>query len=51
MGFLGILEDKKLSHVTATVILSEERGVINEDTVGLKRGKGKHGDIILIPQP
>ena len=51
MGFLGIIEDKKLTHVPATVILSEEQHVINEATVGLKRGTGKDADIILIPQP
>ncbi|KAH7075639.1 major facilitator superfamily domain-containing protein [Paraphoma chrysanthemicola] len=51
MGFLGILEDHKLPHVPATVILSEEQHVTNEATVGLKRGTGKDADIILIPQP
>mgnify|MGYP003624080342 CR=1 FL=1 len=51
MGFLGILEDKKLPHVPATVILSEEQHITNEATVGLKRGTGKDADIILIPQP
>ena len=51
MGFLGILEDNKLSHVPATVILSEEENVTNDNTVGLKRGSGKDADIVLIPQP
>ncbi|KAF2027514.1 MFS transporter-like protein [Setomelanomma holmii] len=51
MGFLGILEDYKLPHVPATVILSEEQHITNEATVGLKRGTGKDADIILIPQP
>ena len=51
MGFLGIIEDKKLSHVPATVILSEEQHITNEATLGLKRGTGKNADIVLIPQP
>ena len=51
MGFLGIVEDKKVSHVPATVILSEEKNQVNEATAGLKRGTGKDADIILIPQP
>ena len=52
MGFLGILEDNKLSHVPATVILSEESSTTpNEATAGLKRGTGKDADVILIPQP
>jgi hypothetical protein len=56
MGFLGILEDKHLAHVPATVTLSEEQNPIAvvEGTVpaaGLKRGTGKDADIILIPQP
>jgi hypothetical protein len=56
MGFLGILEDKHLTHVPATVVLSEERNplAVSEGTgavSGLKRGTGKDVDIILIPQP
>jgi hypothetical protein len=51
MGFLGILEDNRLSHVPATVILSEEQNQANETTAGLKRGTGRDADIILIPQP
>ena len=51
MGFLGILEDKKLAHVSATVVLSEEKDHVNEKTAGLKRGTGRDADIILIPQP
>jgi hypothetical protein len=51
MGFLGIIEDKKLSHVPATVILSEEQHTTNEATLGLKRGTGSNSDIVLIPQP
>ncbi|KAL6710782.1 hypothetical protein ACN47E_007839 [Coniothyrium glycines] len=52
MGFLGILEDKHLSHVPATVILSEQENQPSEAaTSALKRGSGKDVDIILIPQP
>jgi hypothetical protein len=56
MGFLGIIEDKHLAHVPATVVLSEEQNplTVAEGTVvpvGLKRGTGKDADIILIPQP
>lgn len=51
MGFLGILEDKKLQHVPATVILSEEQNATTDTTAGLKRGTGKDADIVLIPQP
>lgn len=51
MGFLGVLEDKHLAHVPATVILSEEEDQRTEATAGLKRGTGKDADIILIPQP
>lgn len=51
MGFLGILEDKHLAHVPATVVLSEEQTPQVTATSGLKRGTGKDADIILIPQP
>jgi hypothetical protein len=51
MGFLGILEDKKLTHVPATVILSEEQHLTTDTITGLKRGTGKDADIVLIPQP
>jgi hypothetical protein len=52
MGFLGILEDKHLQHVPATVILKEgESQTSNEGTAGLKHGKGKDADIVLVPQP
>jgi len=56
MGFLGILEDKHLAHVPATVILSEEEKplTVPDGTVPpeqLKRGSGKDAEIILIPQP
>ena len=51
MGFLGVLEDKHLQHVPATVILAEEEDHRTEATAGLKHGTGKDADIILIPQP
>jgi hypothetical protein len=54
MGFLGIVEDKHLAHVPATVILSEEQNPLNVSevaSVSLKRGTGKDADVILIPQP
>ncbi|KAF2259038.1 MFS transporter-like protein [Lojkania enalia] len=53
MGFLGILEDHQMQHVPATVILSagESQSTQAEATAGLKHGKGKDADIILIPQP
>ncbi|KAL1792815.1 hypothetical protein ACET3X_009322 [Alternaria dauci] len=54
MGFLGIIEDKHLAHVPATVILSEEQNPINAPEVAsanLKRGTGRDADVILIPQP
>jgi len=51
MGFLGILEDKHLQHVPATVILSEEQTESVETVAALKHGTGKNADIILVPQP
>ncbi|KAF1966206.1 MFS general substrate transporter [Bimuria novae-zelandiae CBS 107.79] len=51
MGFLGVLEDKHLQHVPATVVLAEEENHRMEATAGLKHGTGKDADIILIPQP
>jgi hypothetical protein len=56
MGFLGILEDKHLAHVPATVVLSEDQNplTVPEGTVAsaaLKRGTGRDADVILIPQP
>jgi hypothetical protein len=56
MGFLGIIEDKHLAHVPATVVLSEEQNplTVTEGTVAsasLKRGTGRDADVILIPQP
>jgi hypothetical protein len=52
MGFLGILEDKHLQHVPATVILNEQPSLqASEATRGLKHATGKNADIVLIPQP
>jgi hypothetical protein len=51
MGFLGVLEDKHLRHVPATVVLAEEEHQMTEATAGLKHGTGKDANIILIPQP
>lgn len=52
MGFLGVLEDKHMQHVPATVILNEQPSLQASDhTVALKHGKGKNADIVLIPQP
>ncbi|OBT46493.1 hypothetical protein VE00_03319 [Pseudogymnoascus sp. WSF 3629] len=51
MGFFGILEDKKLSHVPGTVILNEKVADIENPTAGLKHGSGKDSHIILVPQP
>lgn len=52
MGFLGVLEDKHLQHVPATVILSDQPTLASsEGTAGLKHGTGKDADIVLIPQP
>ncbi|KAF1835749.1 MFS general substrate transporter [Decorospora gaudefroyi] len=56
MGFLGILEDKHLTHVPATVILSEEQNPLAAAegagaVAGLKRGTGKDADVVLVPQP
>lgn len=51
MGFLGILEDKHLLHVPATVILNDESAQSEVETLGLKHGTGKASHIILVPQP
>ncbi|PVI06718.1 MFS general substrate transporter [Periconia macrospinosa] len=50
MVFLGILDDKHLQHVPATVVLAEEEHLRTAATEGLKRDP-KNPDIILIPQP
>ncbi|EXJ73904.1 uncharacterized protein A1O5_02198 [Cladophialophora psammophila CBS 110553] len=51
MGFLGILEDTKLPHVPASVILNEQIAHSETVTSHLKRGKGKDEHIVLVPQP
>lgn len=51
MGFLGILEDHKLAHVPATVILNEESSDGEGATAGLRHGSGKNSHIVLVPQP
>ncbi|KAF2799630.1 MFS general substrate transporter [Melanomma pulvis-pyrius CBS 109.77] len=51
MGFLGILEDKYLTHVPATVILNAKRAPTEYVASGLKYGKDKNSHIILVPQP
>jgi hypothetical protein len=52
MGFLGVLEDKHLQHVPATVILKEQSSLPSaEGAAALKHGTGKNADIVLIPQP
>lgn len=51
MGFFGVLEDKKLSHVPGTVILNEEVADSDNLTTALKHSSGKDSHIILVPQP
>ncbi|KAK5069307.1 hypothetical protein LTR64_008398 [Lithohypha guttulata] len=53
MGFLGILEDTKLAHVPATVILDDvhNTGNANSSTSSLKHGTGRHSHVVLVPQP
>lgn len=53
MGFLGIVEDTKLSHVPATVILDNTRHADAEHAAAsrLKHGTGKSAHIVLVPQP
>ncbi|KAH7124566.1 major facilitator superfamily domain-containing protein [Dactylonectria macrodidyma] len=48
MGFLGILEDKHLAHVPATVAIKDQNG---QSASALKHGKGKHSHVIYVPQP
>lgn len=51
---LGVLEDKHLSHVPGTALLTD---VIGSDDHGprgaaaLLHGKGKDSDVVLVPQP
>ncbi|GME65294.1 putative mfs transporter protein [Neofusicoccum parvum] len=53
MGFLGVLEDKHLLHVPATVVLDERPAQENDPGrgEGLKHGTGRHSHIVLVPQP
>ncbi|KAI8934732.1 hypothetical protein NX059_008422 [Plenodomus lindquistii] len=51
MGFLGIQEDKHLTHVPATVTINEEQNEQVHVGPGLKRGTGKDADVVLVPQP
>lgn len=53
MGFLGVLEDTKLAHVPATVILDETKRNTSTDntTSNLKHGTRRHSHIVLVPQP
>lgn len=51
MGFLGILEDKKLLHVPGTVILNESEVEAGGVTFGFQHGSGKDSNIVLVPQP
>lgn len=51
MGFLGILEDKALAHVPATVILDDQSAQTEEVTSQLRHGTGKSSHIVLVPQP
>ncbi|KAH8807382.1 serine/threonine kinase 16 [Xylogone sp. PMI_703] len=51
MPFLGILEDKELLHVPGTAILEESAAHSSDITGGLKHGKGRNANIVLIPQP
>lgn len=51
MGFLGILEDKVLVHVPATVILDDQSAQTEEVTSQLKHGTGESSHIVLVPQP
>lgn len=51
MGFLGIIEDNKLAHVPATVILNEEFSDDGGLTTGLRHASGKNSHIVLVPQP
>lgn len=52
MVFLGILEDKYLQHVPATVTLKEKESQSPaQGRAGLKHGTGKDADLFLVPQP
>ena len=51
MGFLGILEDRKLPHVPATTRLAERDSQTVSATQNLKHGTGRSAHIVLVPQP
>ncbi|KAH6976463.1 major facilitator superfamily domain-containing protein [Ilyonectria sp. MPI-CAGE-AT-0026] len=48
---LGVLEPSSAGPVPGTVILSDEAPLAPNGTNNLKRGSGKHTEIILTPQP
>ncbi|KAI1102427.1 MFS general substrate transporter [Jackrogersella minutella] len=54
---LGVLEDKHLSHVPGTALLTDVVGSDDFhhhgelDTTALRHGKGKDSDVLLVPQP
>ncbi|KAK7887414.1 hypothetical protein LTR67_009834 [Exophiala xenobiotica] len=51
MVFLGIIDDTKIPHVPGTVILEEAYAHSESVTGGLKHGKGRNANIVLVPQP
>ncbi|KAI0105384.1 MFS general substrate transporter [Hypoxylon sp. NC0597] len=54
---LGVLEDKHLSHVPGTALLTDVVGSDNYhshgelNTSALRHGKGRDSDVLLVPQP
>lgn len=48
---LGVLEPSSAGPVPGTVILADESPPATNGTNNLKRGSGKHSEIILTPQP
>ncbi|KAI1212100.1 MFS general substrate transporter [Annulohypoxylon truncatum] len=53
---LGVLEDKHLSHVPGTALLTDVVGSDDyrrhgELATALRHGKGKDSDVVLVPQP
>ncbi|OTA58932.1 MFS general substrate transporter [Hypoxylon sp. EC38] len=54
---LGVLEDKHLSHVPGTALLTDVVGSGNYhrhgelNTSALRHGKGRDSDVLLVPQP
>ncbi|KAI1431292.1 major facilitator superfamily domain-containing protein [Xylaria sp. CBS 124048] len=51
----GILEDRHMDHVPGTVLLADARDMPGEyreiPRTLLKHGRGRNGDVILVPQP